>query len=241
MKEQFIRTAAVLGEEAVELIHSKTVMLFGLGGVGAACAEALVRGGIGKLIIVDGDILRLSNINRQLFALHSTLGMKKTDAAIQRLTDINPNVQLEAYPVVVNEDNIITLPFDECNVIIDAIDDTKAKVFIAKFAQNKNIPMYACMGTGNKLDPSMFIFIDIYKTKVCPLCRRMRKLYKEAGINKLKVLYSPEPIKGQLSQDGNKIVPGSTSFTPPAAGLMLAGRALLYLSGYLSKEDSAVL
>ena len=182
MEEQFIRTAAVLGEEAVKLIQSKTVMLFGLGGVGAACAETLVRGGIGRLIIVDGDIIKPSNINRQLFALHSTLGIKKTDAAIDRLKDINPSVQLEPYSIFVNENNIHMLPFDECDLIIDAIDDTAAKVFIAKLAQDKNIPAYACMGTGNKAYPSMFKFADIYDTNVCPLCRKMRKLYKNAGI-----------------------------------------------------------
>ncbi|MDO5023109.1 MAG: ThiF family adenylyltransferase, partial [Eubacteriales bacterium] len=172
MKEQFIRTAAVLGEEAVKKIQTKTIMLIGLGGVGAACAEALVRGGIGKIIIVDGDTIKPSNLNRQLFALHSTLGHKKTDAAFDRLKDINPDVEIESYPIMVNENNISTLPFDKCDVIIDAIDDTKAKVLIAKLAQNKNIPMYACMGTGNKTDPSMFRFIDIYSTKMCPLCRK---------------------------------------------------------------------
>jgi tRNA A37 threonylcarbamoyladenosine dehydratase len=241
MEEQFIRTAAVLGEETVKLIQSKTVMLLGLGGVGAACAEALVRGGIGRLILVDGDIIKPSNINRQLFALHSTLGMKKTDAAIDRLKDINPNVQLEPYSIFVNENNIHMLPFDECDLIIDAIDDTAAKVFIAKLAQDKNIPAYACMGTGNKAYPSMFKFADIYDTNVCPLCRKMRKLYKNAGIEKLTVLYSPEPVKGQLFKESGKIVPGSTSFTPPIAGMMLAGKALLYFSEELSKEDNAIL
>lgn len=233
METQFSRLIPIIGKEGLEALSTKTIMVVGVGGVGSACAEALARGGIGKLILVDNDEIKISNINRQLFALHSTIGMKKVYAAKKRLKDIRPDICIDTLPIFVSSETIEIINQHKCDLIIDAIDDTDAKVLLAKLAQQESIPLYACMGTGSKTDPSMFSFSDIYSTNTCPLCRAMRQKYRKAGIDKLTVLYSPEERKGKLAIDeDNRIVPGSTSYIPPIAGLMLAGRALLQLSNF---------
>jgi tRNA A37 threonylcarbamoyladenosine dehydratase len=233
METQFSRLTPIIGKKGLNMLKTKTVMVVGIGGVGSACAEALARGGVGKLILIDDDVIKVSNINRQIFALHSTIGIKKVYAAEKRLKDIRPDMCIDILPIFVSSETIEIIRQKKCDLIIDAIDDTDAKVILTKLAQEENIPMYACMGTGNKTDPSMFCFSDIYSTNTCPLCRTMRQKYRKAGIEHLTVLYSPEERKGTLAiDDDNKKVPGSTSYIPPIAGLMLAGRALLQLSNF---------
>ena len=242
MDNQFVRAEAVLGEHAIQRLKSKHVMVFGLGGVGAACVEALARGGVGHLSLIDNDTVQLSNLNRQLIALHSTLGMRKTQAAFQRLKDIYPDIAVTQYPLFFSEETAESIEFSNVDYIIDAIDSVPSKIFLVKLAQQKKIPLLSCMGTGNKIDPSRLRFADIYKTSVCPLCRAIRQRCRKEGIKKLTVLFSTENPVGASVKDGvsGRLSPGSLSYVPPVAGMMLAGRAILQLSGFSddSRADS---
>lgn len=222
-KEQFSREISLIGEENLEKLNESTVMVFGLGGVGSYAAEALARAGVGKLILVDSDDVDISNINRQLYALHSTLGVKKVEIAAERIKDINPNCTVKSVAAFYNAGDGKNFFTDNCTYVVDAIDTVSAKIDIALECQNRNIPLISCMGTGNKLHPELFEISDIYKTSVCPLCRVMRRELKNRGVKKLKVVYSKEQPK---SNSQKSRVPASISFTPPVAGFLLAAEVV---------------
>ena len=211
----------------MEKLKESSVMVFGVGGVGSHCIEALGRGGIGRLILVDSDRVALSNINRQSIALHSTLGQYKTQVMKKKLLDINPQIRIATYEVFVLEDNAEQLLEESRpDYVVDAVDTVTAKLTLARLCAERGIPVISCMGTGNKLDPSQFRIGDIYQTSVCPLCRVMRRELKKRNISQLKVLYSEEPPV----RTGNA-VPGSVSFVPPVAGLMIAGQVIRDILG----------
>lgn len=220
MATQFDRTALVIGDEGVALLNSKKVILFGVGGVGSYVAEALVRSGVGSLTIVDKDVLDLTNLNRQLPALHSTLGQPKVEVMAARLLDINPAAQIIPRQEVFLPENAADFQLESYDYIIDAVDMVTAKLALAEIATAERIPLIASMGTGNKLDPSRLIVTDIYKTEVDPLAKVMRRELKARGIKKLKVVYSPEvPVI-------KRTPPGSTAFVPGAAGLLIASEVV---------------
>lgn len=216
----------LLGAEAVEKLNNSSVIIFGLGGVGSYTAEALARAGVGALTLVDGDTVSLSNINRQLYALHSTVGKYKTEVSRDRILDINPDCKISIITDFVTTDNIdgfFTGKYDFC---VDAIDDTAAKTAIAVRCENTGTPLIASMGTGAKMSGEFFKITDINKTEYCPLCRVMRKKYRDAGLKKVTVLYSPEvPVSPKFipeNEDEKRLPPSSISFIPSQAGLRIA-------------------
>ncbi len=229
---QFLRTEMILGEKSTENLSQKSVILFGLGGVGSYTAEALARAGIGKLTIVDNDTVSVTNINRQLCALHSTVGKPKVEVIRKRILDINPHCEVTALQKFYLPENSDEFRLEKFDYIADAIDTVSAKIDLAAKSQEYSIPMISCMGTGNKLDPSQFTVSDIYKTSGCPLCRVMRTELKKRGIKKLNVVWSPEiPVKpAQTNEDsGKRQTPGSLPFVPPVAGMIMAGKIILDL------------
>ncbi|MBE6803277.1 MAG: tRNA threonylcarbamoyladenosine dehydratase [Ruminococcaceae bacterium] len=219
--EQFSRTERLIGKENLEKIKNKNIIIFGLGGVGSYVAEALARCGIGKMTVVDKDTVDITNINRQLYALHSTIGRNKADVARERILDINPECQVTSIVKMYLPENADEFNLAQYDYIIDAIDNVTAKIDLAIKSQELGIPMIASMGTGNKLDPTAFKITDIYKTDTCPLCRVMRRELKARGVEKLKVLYSTEIPKN----DGER-TPASISFVPSVAGLIIAGEVI---------------
>ncbi len=237
MENEFERTELLLGPEKMDALHKKTILVFGLGGVGSHCTEALARCGVGRLILVDHDKVELSNLNRQSIAYHSTIGRYKTDVMAERIADICPDIEVQTYKTFVLPENLdLFLPpekeEDHPDYVIDAIDTVTAKVAIAERALKLGIPIISSMGTGNKLHAEQFEIADLSQTSVCPLCRIMRRELKSRGIEHLKVLYSKEqPIrpKGEAPSDGRR--PGSISFVPPVAGLLIAGEAIRDLLG----------
>lgn len=226
MKEEFNRTAMLIGEDNVEKLSHASVALFGLGGVGSYCAEALARCGIGKIMIVDCDVVSKSNINRQLCALQSTVGRYKTEVVAERLLDINPDIKLDARCERLTPDNIDTFDLARYDYIIDAIDTVSAKLALVEKAQELGIPMISSMGTGNKTNPSALMVSDISKTSVCPLARVMRRELKKRGIYKLKVIFSTEEPKTPTQNDEKKAPPASIAFVPSVAGLLAASEAV---------------
>ena len=227
MKEFYERTERMLGEEAVSRLKGARVALFGLGGVGGHAAEALARAGVGHLTLVDGDTVSMSNMNRQLVALHSTVGLPKVEAAKQRLLDINPTIDIDARQLFFTEEKVADFDFSTYDYIVDAIDTVSAKIALVMAASESDTPIISCMGAGNKLDPTAFRVADIYKTSVCPLARVMRLELRRRGIKKLRVVYSEEPpVKVQTEIVNGKAVPGSVSFVPSVAGLILAGEVI---------------
>ena len=237
MIHEYSRTELLLGKEGLEKLRSASVMVFGVGGVGSHCIEALARSGVGKLILIDNDTVSLTNINRQSIAYHSTVGKYKTKVMEERIRDICPEIQVVTYELFVLPDNLETLFTEKVDYIIDAIDTVTAKLALVEVAKEKNIPIICSMGTGNKLHPEMFEITDISKTSVCPLCKVMRKELKARGIKKLKVLYSkeiPVDIIDRVTEEekGNRrSLPGSVSFVPPVAGLIIAGEVIRELVG----------
>ncbi|MBE5947564.1 MAG: tRNA threonylcarbamoyladenosine dehydratase [Lachnospiraceae bacterium] len=237
MSDTFFRTEMLLGEEAMQKLKNSKVLIFGLGGVGSSAALAIARCGVGKMVIVDNDTVNETNINRQAIAFHSTIGRPKTEVTKEFILDINPEAEVTMHQVFVLPDNLENVVDEDVDYIIDAIDTVSAKIAIAELAERKNIPLISCMGTGNKLDPFAFKIADISKTQMCPLCKVMRKELKNIGIGKLKVLYSEEvPLtpKKEVPQEeaGNRRgTPGSISFVPPTAGLMLAAEVVKALAG----------
>ena len=219
--EQFSRTERLIGKENLEKLKNKNIIIFGLGGVGSYVAEALARCGIGKMTVVDKDTVDITNINRQLYALHSTIGRNKADIARERILDINPECQVTSIVKMYLPENADEFNLAQYDYIIDAIDNVTAKIDLAIKSQELGIPMIASMGTGNKLDPTAFKITDIYKTDTCPLCRVMRRELKARGVEKLKVLYSTEIPKN----DGER-TPASISFVPSVAGLIIAGEVI---------------
>ncbi len=226
MKEEYSRTAMLLGEDAVNKIINSSVLVFGLGGVGSYTVEALARAGVGSLTIVDKDTVSLSNINRQLYALHSTVGRYKTEVARERILDINPDCRVKVITEFVTTENIDMFFTEKYDFCVDAIDDTSAKTALALKCEETGIPLIASMGTGAKLSGEFFRITDINKTEYCPLCRVMRKKYRDAGLKKVTVLYSPEtPEKPKFvpeAEDPKRLPPSSISFIPSQAGLRIA-------------------
>ena len=225
-ENQFERTALLLGKASVERLARKRVAGFGVGGVGGFVCEGLVRAGIGAIDIVDKDTVALSNINRQLIALHSTVGKNKVDVLEERLKDINKNLIIKKYKCFFLPETSETFDFREYDYVVDAIDTVTGKIELILKAKEAGVPIISAMGAGNKLEPAGFQVSDIYKTSVCPLARVMRRELKKRGVDKLKVVYSKEePIKPQF-EEGEEVVPGSISFVPPALGLIIAGEVV---------------
>lgn len=231
VNERFCRSAYVLGEESIAFLQTQTILIFGLGGVGSYVAEALARTGVGRLILVDHDHVARSNINRQIIALESTVGMLKTEATKARLLDINPDLKIETYPIFFIEETASELPLDDCDYLVDCIDTVSAKLFLAEYAHTHNIPLLCAMGAGNKVDPTRFEVADISKTSVCPLAKVMRTELRKRGIYHLKVVYSQEiPTKSKAPEDGElkggRPAPGSLAFVPSVMGLIMAGQVI---------------
>lgn len=232
-QSQFSRTEMLLGKDSTKSLAQKKVILFGLGGVGSYTAEALARAGVGHLTIVDNDSVALTNLNRQLCALHSTIGKAKTQAVKERILDINPECSVTALEKFYLPENSDEFSLDEYDYIADAIDTVSAKIDLAVKAQEFGIPIISCMGTGNKLNPSLFRIDDISKTSVCPLCRVMRRELKIRNVKKLNVVWSPEePLKPSSSEEEStkRQTPGSMPFVPGAAGLLMASKIILDLT-----------
>ena len=232
MQEQFSRTGLLLGSEAVERLQRARVAVFGLGGVGGYTVEALARAGVGQLDLIDRDTISLSNLNRQILATHRTLGMEKTEAARQRVLEINPEAVVRVYPVFYTPDTAADFDFTRYDYIVDAIDTVTAKLALVEQAQAAGTPIICCMGTGNKLDPTRFQVADLAKTSMCPLARVMRKELGKRGIRHVKVVYSQEEAltptgwEEEAAALGKRQIPGSVSFVPGAAGLILAGEVI---------------
>ena len=226
----FSRTEALLGPEGISRLQQATMAVFGLGGVGGSCAEALARCGVGRLILVDHDRVQPSNLNRQVIALHSTVGMLKTEALTNRLLDINPGLRIEAHPIFYGPDSQDQLNLTRCDAVIDCVDTLEAKLLLALKAQEADYIFLSAMGAGYRQNPLAFCFADIHETKTCPLARRMRKACRERGIDKLRVLYSEEePLPRKTATQLLRPPPGSLPFVPPVAGLALAGEAVRLL------------
>ncbi|MBE6771100.1 MAG: tRNA threonylcarbamoyladenosine dehydratase [Ruminococcaceae bacterium] len=229
---QFLRTEMMLGKDSTANLAGKNVILFGLGGVGSYTAEALARAGIGKITLVDNDTVSVTNINRQLCALHSTVGKPKVEVVKERILDINPLCEVIALQKFYLPENSDEFSLEKYDYIADAIDTVSAKIDLAVKSQQLGIPMISCMGTGNKFNPSLFTVSDIFKTSGCPLCRVMRTELRKRGIKKLNVVWSPEePVKpAQSSEDsGKRQTPASLPFVPPVAGMIMAGKIILDL------------
>ena len=220
MKEQFSRTAQLLGNENVENLFDKHVIVFGVGGVGGYVVEALARSGIGKISIVDNDVVNESNINRQIIALHSTVGMQKVDVLKNRILDINPECQVFVYNQFFLPENSNDFDFSIYDYVVDAVDTVTAKIEIIKKSKESNVPVISSMGTGNKLNPMGFKVSDISKTKVCPLARVMRNELKKRGISKVKCVYSEENPVIQTQ------TPASVAFVPSVAGLVICSEVV---------------
>ena len=222
MENQFSRTETLIGNEALDKLSKSRVAVFGVGGVGGYVVEALARAGVGSIDLIDNDDINITNINRQIIALHSTIGKSKVDIAKERILDINPNIKVFTHKIFFTPETSNDFDFTKYDYIVDAIDSVTGKIELVIKAQENNIPIIASMGTGNKLHPEMFEVSDIYKTSVCPLAKVMRAELKKRGVKKLKVVYSKEsPIK----QNGQR-VPASISFVPPVAGLIIAGEVI---------------
>lgn len=234
---EYSRTELLIGKEGMKRLQNASVMVFGVGGVGSHCIEALARSGVGKLILIDNDTVSLTNINRQSIAYHSTVGQFKTKIMENRIKDICPEIEVVTYERFVLPNNIEELFKEKVDYIVDAIDTVTAKLALVELAKERKIPIISSMGTGNKLHPEMFEITDIYKTSVCPLCKVMRKELKARGVRKLKVLYSKEiPVdiskrETEEEKGQRRSLPGSISFVPPVAGLIIAGEVIRELAG----------
>lgn len=229
MSGAFSRSELLLGPEAMARLKQARVAVFGIGGVGGHAAETLVRGGVGRLDLIDNDEVAVSNLNRQLFALRSTVGLPKVEAARQRLLDINPELQLRTYQCFYLPETAAQFDFSQYDYVIDAIDTVTGKLMLVQQAHEAGTPILSVMGAGNKLDPTRFEVTDLAKTTMCPLARVMRKELKKRGIAHLKVVYSTEePLTPALSgeETTRRAVPGSVSFVPGVAGMIAAGEVI---------------
>lgn len=229
MAEKFSRTQMLIGDDSLQKIKDSYVAVFGVGGVGGFVCEALARAGVGKFDLIDNDTISLSNINRQIIALTSTIGKDKTQVMKERILDMNPEAKVNCINKFVLPENIDEFDFSDYDYIIDAIDTVSGKLAIIEKAYSIGKPVISSMGTGNKLDPTKFQIADINKTSVCPLARVMRYELKKRGVKKLKVLYSTEePVKTESPQKNEigKAVPGSISFVPSVAGLIIGGEVI---------------
>ncbi|MDR1664052.1 MAG: tRNA threonylcarbamoyladenosine dehydratase [Clostridiales bacterium] len=226
LENPFLRAEWLLGGEAIARLRDSHVAIFGIGGVGSYAAEALARCGVGELTLIDHDVVSVTNINRQIHALRSTIGKRKVDVMRGRVLDINPEARVNALPVFFNEHTELNWDFD---YVIDAVDTVTAKLQIILTAKQLNVPVVSAMGAGNKLDPTRFLAADIYETRVCPLAKVMRQLCRRYGIASLRVVYSTE-VPREVPVSGRKMI-GSIAFAPAAAGLALAFEAVNGLTG----------
>ena len=232
MKEELLRTAMLLGEEAVEKLTRARVAIFGIGGVGGYTLEALARAGVGQLDLIDSDTVSRSNINRQILATQSTVGLPKVEVGKRRVLDINPDCTVRTWEIFYTPETADQFDFTQYDYIVDAIDTVTGKLQLVKAAQEAGTPIISCMGTGNKLDASAFEVSDISKTTMCPLARIMRKELGKRGIKHLKVVYSREEALSPTGWEeeakalGKRQIPGSAAFVPGTAGLILAGEVI---------------
>lgn len=232
MREQFFRTRMLLGDSAMERLQRARVAVFGLGGVGGYTVEALARSGIGQLDLIDSDCLSVTNLNRQILATWSTVGMQKVEAAKARIKDINPECVVRTYAVFYTPETAERFDFTQYDYIVDAIDTVTGKLALAERAHAAGTPIISCMGTGNKLDAAQFEVTDLSKTSMCPLARVMRRELGKRGIKHLKVVYSREEALSPVGWEeeaaalGKRQIPGSVAFVPGAAGLILAGEVI---------------
>ena len=222
----YARTVRLIGENALKKLQNARVAVFGLGGVGGYVVEALARGGVGELHLIDNDTVQESNLNRQIFALRSTVGKYKTQAAKERVLDINPNIRVHTYELFFLPENKTAFDFTKVDCVVDAIDTVSGKLAIIEECTRLGIPVISSMGTGNKLDGEAFEVADVFQTDVCPLARVMRRELKKRGIDRLKVVYSKEKPKESGVNDDGKPIPASISFVPPVAGLLIAGEVI---------------
>ena len=249
MREQFIRTEMLLGAEALERLQNARVALFGLGGVGGYTLEALTRSGVGQLDLIDNDTVSLSNLNRQILATYDTVGMRKVDAAKQRVLSINPACVVRTYAVFYTPETAGQFDFTQYDYIVDAIDTVTGKLALVMKCKEAGVPIICSMGAGNKMDPTRFEVTDIYKTSVCPLAKVMRTECRKRKIKHLKVVYSREPAMTPLTEDmapeapcpadaqrpgaPRRSTPGSNAFVPSVAGLIIAGEIIKDLVGFV--------
>ena len=226
MENQFSRTEILLGEEGVARLRRAHVAVFGIGGVGGHCAEALARSGVGALTLVDRDVVSVSNLNRQIVALRSTLGRPKAEVMRERILDIDPGIRVDARTVFFGPENADDFEFSVFDYVVDAVDTVAAKTELAVRAERAGVPAVSCMGAGNKLDPTRFEVADLYATSVCPLARAMRRELRARGVRRLKVVFSREEPAARGAG-----APGSVAFVPSAAGLVLASVVVRELAG----------
>ena len=236
MDDQFSRTRLLLGDDGIEKLKNARVAVFGVGGVGGYAVEALARAGVGALDLIDNDTVACSNLNRQIIATHDTIGKLKVDVAADRVHAINPDCTVRVYRTFYLPETKDQFDFTQYDYVVDAIDTVSGKISLVLQAKEAGVPIICAMGAGNKLDPSMFEVADLYKTSVCPLARVMRTECRKRGIKHLKVVYSKEPpvtplVSAEDMAPGKRSVPGSVSFVPAAAGLILAGEVVRDLVG----------
>lgn len=239
MLNQFTRTELLLGNEAMQKLYKSRVAIFGIGGVGGYVAEALARTGVGTLDLIDNDTVCLTNINRQIYATHQTVGLYKTDVAKSRCRQINPDITVNTYKTFYLPENSSQFDFSLYDYVVDAIDTVTGKIELVLNAKKTNTPIISAMGAGNKLNPAAFEVCDIYKTSVCPLAKVMRTELKRRGVKNLKVVYSKEkplkPIKDITAEENpqsfRRQTPGSTAFVPAVAGFIIAGEIVCDLTG----------
>ena len=225
MNDQFQRTRMLIGQENLDKLAAAKVLVFGVGGVGGYVCEALCRGGVGRIDIVDKDVVDVTNINRQIIATHETVGRPKVEVCRERMLSINPDVKVDARQCFYLPERAGEFDFGAYDYVVDAVDNVTAKIDIICNARAAGVPVISSMGTGNKLDPTMFKIADIKDTKVCPLAKAVRKELRKRGVSGVKVLYSEEEPRKPLSDDTR--TPASISFVPSAAGLIIAGRVIL--------------
>ena len=232
---EFCRTELLVGEDGIEKLHNSKVIVFGIGGVGSFVVEALTRAGVGNLILVDNDTICISNLNRQIHATQATVGSVKVEAMKARVLSINPNCNVEAKQEFITADNIQEIIPEDIDYVVDAIDTVTSKLALAEYCYKNDIKLIASMGTGNKIDPTQFRVTDVFKTKVCPLAKVMRAELRKRGVKKLKVVYSEEipmvPNKGRAVPSQKRQTPGSISFVPPVAGMIIGGEVIKDLTG----------
>ena len=232
---EFCRTELLIGEDGIEKLHNSKVIVFGIGGVGSFVVEALTRAGVGSLILVDNDTICISNLNRQIHATQATVGSVKVEAMKARVLSINPNCNVEAKQEFITADNIQEIIPEDIDYVVDAIDTVTSKLALAEYCYKNDIKLIASMGTGNKIDPTQFRVTDVFKTKVCPLAKVMRAELRKRGVKKLKVVYSEEipmvPNKGRAVPSQKRQTPGSISFVPPVAGMIIGGEVIKDLTG----------
>ena len=226
MKEQYERTARLVGEASTKRLADARVAVFGLGGVGGACVEALARAGVGALDLCDNDTVGESNINRQIIATHATVGLPKTAAWAARIRDIDPDVTVTPHNVFFLPDTADAFDFTLYDYVVDAVDTVAAKTELIRRAREAGVPVISAMGAGNKLDPTAFRVTDIEKTETCPLARAVRAYCRKAGIKHVKVVWSAEQPAGGTAEEHGRHAPGSISFVPPVMGYILAGEVI---------------